>query len=168
MKVQIESARGLIQSAQIADHPRVSSLAFGPADFMASIAMPTAQPGTPLSIVSRALDFPLQQIIIAARAAGKLIYDGPYFQFADNDGFTKSAEIARGLGADGKWVIHPKQISTCNQIFTPSEVEIEAAKKIVAAYSSSTGATSLAGLLVDKASAEVAQRLLDRVNHFRK
>ena len=168
IEAQIESAMGLISAAEIASHPQVISLAFGPVDFMHSIAMPSSEPGIPGSSVSGALQWPLLQIVIAAHAHGKLAYDGPFIKFSDEAGFIKSAEISRALGADGKWVIHPNQISSCNEIFSPSDDEIENAQRLINAYRSSDGAASLNGLMIDEASRKLAEQILERATQIRK
>lgn len=168
IEAQIESAMGLISAAEIASHPQVISLAFGPVDFMHSIAMPSSEPGIPGSSVSGALQWPLLQIVIAAHAHGKLAYDGPFIKFSNEAGFIKSAEISRALGADGKWVIHPTQISSCNEIFSPSDDEIEKAQRLIDAYRSSDGATSLNGLMIDEASRKLAEQILERATQIRK
>jgi len=168
IEAQIESAMGLISAAEIASHPQVISLAFGPVDFMHSIAMPSSEPGIPGSSVSGALQWPLLQIVIAAHAHGKLAYDGPFIKFSDEAGFIKSAEISRALGADGKWVIHPNQISSCNEIFLPSDDEIENAQRLINAYRSSDGAASLNGLMIDEASRKLAEQILERATQIRK
>ena len=168
IEAQIESALGLISASEIASHPQVISLAFGPVDFMHSIAMPSSEPGIPQHSVAGALQWPLLQIVIAAHAHGKLAYDGPFIKFSDEAGFTKSAEISRALGADGKWLIHPNQISSCNRIFSPSEEDIEKAKRLIDAYDSSKGAASLDGLMIDEASRKLAEQILERATQIRK
>jgi citrate lyase subunit beta/citryl-CoA lyase len=168
IEAQIESAMGLISAAEIASHPQVISLAFGPVDFMHSIAMPSSEPGIPGYSVSGALQWPLLQIVIAAHAHGKLAYDGPFIKFSDEAGFIKSAEISRALGADGKWVIHPNQISSCNEIFSPSDDEIEKAQRLIDAHRSSDGAASLNGLMIDEASRKLAEQILERATQIRK
>jgi len=165
-EVQIESALGLLNCAAIAAHPRVRSLSFGPADFMASIGMPSSEPGTPWKETPRALEYALLKIVIAAHAYQKLAYDGPYFLIADSEGLTVSARTARALGADGKWAIHPNQIQICNDAFTPTEDEIFRAEEIINVFNSSTGAVSLNGLMVDEASKKVAEAFLERVRRF--
>ena len=168
IEVQIESAMGLIAASEIASHPQVISLAFGPVDFMHSIAMPSSEPGIPQNNVAGALQWPLLQLVIAAHAYGKLAYDGPFIKFSDEAGFTKSAEISRALGADGKWLIHPNQIASCNEIFSPGEEEIENAKRLINAYNSSKGAASLDGLMIDEASRKLAEQILERAKQIRK
>lgn len=167
-EVQIESADGLVRAAEIASHSRVQSLAFGPADFMASLGMPATEPGTPLGEAASALQWPLFQIVIAAHAFGKLAYDGPYFHIGDDSGLREASSTARALGADGKWVIHPSQIDVCNAAFTPSQDEIHRAQEVITAFDSSTGAVKLNGLMIDEASRKVAERLLERAIQIHK
>ena len=168
IEAQIESAMGLILAPEIAAHPQVISLAFGPVDFMHSIGMPSSEPGIPESIVAGALQWPLLQIVIAAHAHGKLAYDGPFLKIKDQQEFIKSAEISRALGADGKWLIHPNQIASCNEIFSPSDEEIQNAKRIINLFHSSSGAASLNGLMIDEASKKLAEQILERSTQIRK
>jgi citrate lyase subunit beta/citryl-CoA lyase len=168
IEAQIESAMGLILASEIAAHPQVISLAFGPVDFMHSIGMPSSEPGIPESIVAGALQWPLLQIVIAAHAHGKLAYDGPFLKIKDQQEFIKSAEISRALGADGKWLIHPNQIASCNEIFSPSDEEIQNAKRVINVFHSSSGAASLDGLMIDEASKKLAEQILERSTQIRK
>ncbi len=72
--------------------------------------------------------------------------------------------IARSLGFDGKWCIHPAQIEVVNEVFSPTEREIEWAKKVVEAYeeasAAGTGAISVEGQMVDEASMKMARNTL--------
>jgi len=168
LEVQIESAMGLVKAPKIASHPQVISLAFGPADFMASAGMPSSSPGTPLPEAENALQWPLMQIVIAAHAHGKLAYDGPYFQIADHVGLSRATHTARALGVDGKWAIHPDQIALINEAFTPSSAEIAQAQELISAFNASSGAANFDGLMIDEASKKVAERLLERATQIRK
>ena len=167
LEVQIETAMGLVKAAKIASHDQVSSLAFGPADFMGSVGIPSKGPGNPWPEVAGILEYPLFQMIIAAHAHGKLAYDGPYFQTADHLGLTKAAYKARALGADGKWAIHPDQIYLCNEAFTPGEDEIADAHRIIEQYAQMQGAANADGLVVDVATKRAAERLLERASFAR-
>jgi citrate lyase subunit beta/citryl-CoA lyase len=135
---------------------------------MASVGMPSSNPGTPWPEAANALQWALMQVVIAAHAHGKTAYDGPYFQITDDLGLSSAARTARALGVDGKWVIHPNQIALVNEAFTPSPEEIAHAEKIVAAFNASSGATNLDGLMIDEASKKVAERILERVTQIRK
>ena len=167
LEVQIETAMGLTKASKIASHDQVSSLSFGPADFMGSVGIPSKGPGKTWPEVDGILDYPLFQIIIAAHAHGKLAYDGPYFQTADYLGLTKAAYKARALGADGKWAIHPDQIYLCNEAFTPSEEEISDAKRIIDQYNQMLGAANAEGVVVDVATKRAAERLIERASFAR-
>ena len=76
----------------------------------------------------------MQRIVVAARAAGVRVLDGPVADYGDEEGLRKSCLLARSLGFDGKWCIHPTQIPVVNEAFSPTEKEVEWARKVVAAY----------------------------------
>ena len=69
--------------------------------------------------------------MLAARAAGIPAFDGVFNQFKDLAGFEEECRAGRSLGFDGKSLIHPDQIDTCNRLFSPSETEIERARALV-------------------------------------
>jgi citrate lyase subunit beta/citryl-CoA lyase len=115
--VQIETALSMLHLPEIASHPRVQSLSFGPLDFIASVGIPFAIASERPPEVEEALRFTLFKIITAAHAFKKTVYDGPDPRIDDLVTFRNNVEIARNLGADGKWVIHPNQISICNEVF---------------------------------------------------
>jgi citrate lyase subunit beta/citryl-CoA lyase len=76
-----------------------------------------------------------------------------------------SSLLARSLGFDGKWCIHPAQIPTVNGAFSPTEEEVEWAQRVVAAYeeanAAGSGSVSVDGQMVDAASIRMAQNTLD-------
>jgi citrate lyase beta subunit len=89
----------------------------------------------------------------AARAAGVLALDTPFFRFRDAEGLRSSSLAARRLGFRGRFAIHPDQIATINACFSPSPEEIAQARRIVAAYEDAErqghGSTSLDGRVID-------------------
>ena len=123
LETQIESASGLAHCEAIAAaSPRVEALVFGPGDYAASTRMPLAAIGMPdrwdTDYPGHRWDYPLQRILVAARAAGVRAIDGPYADFRDQDGFRRSCLTARALGYDGKWCIHPDQVPIANEVFS--------------------------------------------------
>ena len=76
----------------------------------------------------------LMNCVAAARAYGLDILDGVYNDLGDAEGFAAECEQARDLGFDGKTLIHPRQIEPCNDAFSPAPEEVEAARKIIAAF----------------------------------
>jgi citrate lyase beta subunit len=99
-------------------------------------------------------------MVMAAKANGLIALDAPFGHFKDADGLRKSADLAKALGCDGKWVIHPDQIDTVNQVFTPSAEEIQRARQILeAADDQSRGAVAVDGRMVDQATIRIARRV---------
>ena len=120
IEAQIENALGLTNVNAIATaSPRVETIIFGPADFMASINMKSLVVGEqpPGYDVGDAYHHILMSILMAARAHDKQAIDGPYLQIKDVDGFRRVAGRSAALGFDGKWVLHPGQIDAANEMF---------------------------------------------------
>ncbi|MEG8178502.1 CoA ester lyase [Nocardia terpenica] len=164
---QIENAMGLRNIDEIATaSPRVQTLVFGPADFMASINMRTLVVGEQPEgyDVGDAYHHILMTILLTARAHGLQAIDGPYLQIRDLDGFRRAAARTAALGFDGKWVLHPTQIEAANEIFSPRQADYDRAEEILDAYAFHTsaaggarGAVMLGEEMIDEASAKMAQ-----------
>ena len=111
-------------------------------------------------------DYPLQRILVAARAAGVRAIDGPYADFRDHDGFRRSSLVSRALGYDGKWCIHPDQVPVANEVFTPHEAELTWAQEVLAANAEAEqagqGSFALNGQMVDAATLRMAHATLER------
>ncbi len=109
--------------------------------------------------------YAMQRIVVAARARGLRVVDGPLADYRDEEGLRKGSLLARSLGFDGKWCIHPAQIEVVNEVFSPTEKEVEWAKKVVGAYeeanAAGSGAASVEGQMVDAASIRMARNILD-------
>ena len=121
IEAQIENAAGLIAVDEIAQaSPRVETIIFGPADFMASINMKSLVVGEqpPGYDVGDAYHHILMSILMAARANDKQAIDGPYLQVRDLEGFRRVAGRSAALGFDGKWVLHPDQIDAANEVYS--------------------------------------------------
>jgi citrate lyase subunit beta/citryl-CoA lyase len=169
IEVQIESARGLVNCERIAAaDPRVEAIIFGPGDFAASAGMPATRIGVPDvwddAYPGHRWHYAMSRIVIAGRAAGIRVVDGPFADFHADDGFRRSGRVARALGFDGKWCIHPRQIPIANEIFSPSSEEVAWARDVIAAYEAATagghGALALDGKMIDAASIRMAERTL--------
>jgi citrate lyase subunit beta / citryl-CoA lyase len=166
IEAQIENARGLIEVDAIAGaSPRVETVIFGPADFMASINMKSLVVGEqpPGYDVGDAYHHVLMSILLAARANGRLAIDGPYLQIRDVDGFRRVAGRSAALGFDGKWCLHPDQIAACNEVYSPRQDDYDHAELILDAYAWYTseaggkrGAAMLGDEMIDEASRKMA------------
>jgi citrate lyase subunit beta/citryl-CoA lyase len=166
IEAQIENARGLINIEEIAQaSPRVETLIFGPADFMASINMKTLVVGEqpPGYDVGDAYHYILMRILMAARAYDKQAIDGPYLQIRDVEGYRRVAGRSAALGLDGKWVLHPGQVDVANDVFSPRQEDYDRAENILDAYEWSTseaggtkGSAMLGDEMIDEASRKMA------------
>src|SRR5580700_9933780 len=167
IEAQIENARGLVNVDAIAvASPRLETVVFGPADFMASINMKSLVVGEqPPGYPADAYHYILMRILIAARSHGLQAIDGPYLQVRNVDGFREVARRSAALGYDGKWVLHPDQIEAANEIFSPSQEDYDHAELILDAYdwhTSAAGGARGAAMLGDEMN-DVASRKMAMV-----
>ena len=172
IEAQIESAEGLVNAGEISRATdRLTALHFGPGDFAASVSMPQSSIGVmdewDEAYPGHRFHYAMQSIVVAARAAGLRVLDGPVADYGDEEGLRRSCLIARSLGFDGKWCIHPAQIEIVNEGFSPTAREVDWAKKVVAAYEeanvASSGSVSVDGQMVDAASIKLARNTLGKV-----
>ncbi|QNQ10165.1 HpcH/HpaI aldolase/citrate lyase family protein [Sphingomonas alpina] len=98
----------------------------------------------------------LAQSVAAARAYGLTILDGVFNAIDDDAGLEAQCRQGRAFGFDGKTLIHPKQIGTCNRVFTPSDAELAAAQAVVAAFALPENA--------DKGALRVDGRMVERLH----
>ena len=146
----IETARGVSHAQSIADHPRVSRLAFGAIDFAADVD----------ATAELVFDVARAGLVIASRSAGKPApIESPSPRFDDTAFVEAEARRARELGFTAKLCIHPSQIVPVNSGFAPTEAEIEWATRIV---SLEGGAVQLDGAMVDKPVVDRAIAILER------
>src|SRR6201996_5516174 len=165
IEAQIENARGLLNvDAIAAASPRLETIVFGPADFMASINMKSLVVGEqPPGYPADAYHYILMRILMAARANNLQAIDGPYLQIRNPDGYREVARRAAALGYDGKWVLHPDQIAAANEIFSPSQDDYDHSELILDAYDWHTseaggakGSAMLGDEMIDEASRKMA------------
>jgi citrate lyase subunit beta/citryl-CoA lyase len=99
--------------------------------------------------------------VLAARANGLAVIDGVYNDIQDTEGFAASCRQGRAFGFDGKTLIHPSQVESCNAIFAPSPADVEAARKVIAAFdlpeNKGKGAIKVDGRMVELLHAEIAR-----------
>ena len=147
----IETASGVLAAAEIAH--RSAALIAGTNDLRAELRIPTNKDRSAISAS-------LQMIVLAARSAAVPAFDGVFNDLEDLDSFAAECTDGRRLGFDGKSLIHPKQVDPCNRAFSPSEEELDRARRLVEAFGG--GAVRFEGGMIERMHVEAAQRLLDR------
>ena len=104
----------------------------------------------------------LMTCIAAGRAYGLDVLDGVYNNLDNPEGFARECAEARDMGFDGKTLIHPSQIESCNAVFAPSADEIFQATKIIAAFdapeNAGKGVLAVDGRMVERLHAVMARR----------
>ena len=122
-------------------------IALGAEDYCANLKTQRTPSGDELLLAR-------ETIVVAARAAGIYALDTVYSNLNDMETFRKEVELIKRLGFDGKSIINPRQIEIINEVFTPTEKEIEKAKTIVAAIKEAaakgSGVIAVNGKMVDK------------------
>jgi len=153
----IETPRGVLAAPEIAAVPGVTALLAGMADLAKDLRARPDAARTPLL-------YALSAIVLAARAAGKLAFDGVFTSVHDLEGLEAEARHGLMLGFDGKTIIHPAQIDVVNRVFSPSPAEVSDAAGLIAAYdaglAAGAGVTTFKGKLVEVIHVIEAQRVL--------
>jgi citrate lyase subunit beta/citryl-CoA lyase len=160
--IMIETARGVLHAEELAAQSqdseiRLAGFVFGPND----IARETGIRMLP----GRAAMVPMiTHCILAARAHGLVVLDGPYSDISNIEGLAHECAQSRDLGFDGKTLIHPAQIDACNATFTPPAEDVAYARKVLAAFSqpenAARGAIQLDGRMVERLHAEIARKTI--------
>lgn len=158
LMVMVETPAAVLNLPAIATCTRrATALCFGAADFM-------KETRGRITRERREALFALTQMVLAARVAGIDAIDSPYFNIKDEEGLLLTTQMVRDLGFDGRCVIHPSQIEPVNRIFSPSQEEVDYAKKVIEAYkeaeATGRGTIALEGELIEALHVEIARRTL--------
>ncbi len=154
----VESARAVLRCEAIAlASDRIVALSVGGEDYTRDIGARRDASGAALHHIRSV-------VVNVAAAYGLLAIDTPYADYRDAAGLLKDAKIARALGMNGKYVIHPDQVAAVNKAFTPTAAEVADARRIVAAFdraaTNGAGAISFDGRMVDAPIAARARALI--------
>jgi citrate lyase subunit beta/citryl-CoA lyase len=169
IEAQIETTRGLINVEDIcAASTRLETIIFGPADFAASMEMPVLTGGVQIpEYPGDHFHYVFSKILMAGRANGLQVIDGPFLKIRDSDAFRDYCQRTRVLGYDGKWALHPDQITILNELFSPTQEQFDRAWDILEAYKQATegerkGAVMFGDEMIDEASRKMAIKFVSR------
>ncbi|MCP2015891.1 citrate lyase subunit beta/citryl-CoA lyase [Deinococcus sp. HSC-46F16] len=153
----IETPRGVLHAAEIADAPGVAGLIVGANDLARALRTRPDPSRTPFLHA-------LSAVVLAARAHGKVPLDAVYNDVRDPEGFGHECEQGRTLGFSGKTVIHPGQVEIANRAFGVSEAEVEVARGLIAAWTQARNegrsVATYQGALVEQMHVDEAQETL--------
>jgi citrate lyase subunit beta/citryl-CoA lyase len=170
IEAQIETARGLINVDEIcAASPRLETVILGPVDMSASMEMPSLAGGLQIpEYPGDYFHYVFVKILMAGRANGLQVIDGPYVKVRDPEGFRDFCVRTQILGYDGKWALHPDQVTILNEVFSPSQEQFDKAWDVLDAYEKATtegdrkGAVMFGDEMIDEASRKVAVKLVKK------
>ena len=160
----IESASAIVNVNSIASSSnRMLGIAFGGEDFTNDMGIQRSDTGIEIL-------YPRSVVAVAAKAAGITAIDTPYVNFRDNDGLEQEIKSVLPLGFKAKFAIHPGQLQSINNLFSPSEEAIEYAQKVIEVFEEAerngSGATSLDGKMIDVPVVKRARNLLELANRM--
>lgn len=162
----IETPQALLRAYEIATaSERMCGLIFGIADFAANLGVREI-----VEEQNRNFHYAKQAMVVAAKAAGLHAIDNVYLRlWRREDPPERVAEIERGLreknvgaanlGMDGTWVIHPQQAAIANACFTPTQAQVDEARRVLALYHARGGgamADPKTGEMIDEATIKIA------------
>lgn len=155
----IESALGVVNAYAIATaSPRMMGIALGAEDYCANLKTQRSKGGAELQLAR-------ETIVVAARAAGIDALDTVYSNLNDMETFRNEVEFIKTLGFDGKSIINPRQIAVVNEVFTPTQKDIDKARTIIAAIKEAekkgSGVIAVNGKMIDKPVVIRAQRTIE-------
>ena len=143
----IETAMGVENSFAIASCcNRLQALFLGAEDLTADLRCKRTKEG-------REIEYARTRLVMAARAAGVEVYDTPFTDVNDDEGIWKDALYAKALGFSGKSSISPRHVNVINQVFSPSQADIDYAYEVMDAIAKAKeqgkGAIALRGKMID-------------------
>ncbi|MFJ1539005.1 HpcH/HpaI aldolase/citrate lyase family protein [Micromonospora chalcea] len=157
----IETARGVLTAPRVAEAPRVLRLGLGEADLAGELGL---QPGP-----ERAEFAPIRsQVVVASAAAGITPPVGPVeTTLRDPERLERTTRALLRQGFRARSAIHPGQIATINEVFTPTEAEVASARAVLEALEraergGSGVATDADGRLLDRAVVRAAAEVVRR------
>jgi citrate lyase subunit beta/citryl-CoA lyase len=158
IQCMMETPLGMLNAKEIAGaSKRVTCLVMGTSDLVKELQAAHTPDRLPV-LTSLGL------CILAARAHGIAITDGVHLDLADDAGFAAQCRQGKELGFDGKTLIHPKTIAKANEVFAPSQQEIEWSHRIIAAHAEAAaagqGVVLVDGKLIENLHVENAERLV--------
>jgi len=152
----VETPQAVLAVGEIASaSPRLAVLVMGTNDLVKELGARHV-PGREPLLTSLALT------LLAARSAGIAVLDGVFNDVSDPEGFEAECRQGRDLGFDGKTLIHPAQVAPCNQVFAPSQDEVDEAREMLAAWEAADGAGVVVhrGRMVENLHVDIARKVI--------
>jgi citrate lyase subunit beta/citryl-CoA lyase len=153
----VETPTAILDIRAIAGHPRVSVLVMGTNDLVKELRCAMQSGRGPL--------LPhLATAVLGAREADKVILDGVYNDVRDPDGFLVEAQQGAAMGFDGKTLVHPSQVDPTNDVWAPSDDEVDYSRRVIEAFEAAEadgqGVITVDGRMIENLHVDNARRVL--------
>lgn len=153
----VETPTAIFNARAISSHPRVAVLIMGTNDLAKELRATQVRGRSPL--VPH-----LATALLAAREADKIILDGVFNDVKDLDAFRAECEQGMHMGFDGKTLIHPGQVEICNEVWAPTEADVDYARRVIAAFDEAQaegrGVITVDGRMIENLHVDNARRVL--------
>lgn len=153
----VETPAAIFNAREIASHPRVAVLVMGTNDLVKELRAVQVPGRAP--VISH-----LATALLAAREANKPILDGVYNDIKNSDGFRDECTQGMQMGFDGKTLIHPDQVAIANDVWAPSDAEVEHSRRVIEAFTAARaegkGVVQLDGKMIENLHVANAERLI--------
>ncbi|OIQ31171.1 MAG: CoA ester lyase [Alphaproteobacteria bacterium MedPE-SWcel] len=157
----METPQGMLNAGSIAAHPLLQGMVMGTNDLAKDMQTRFRPDRLPLMAG-------LGLCLLAAKAEGKVIIDGVYNAFKDDDGLRAECQQGRDMGFDGKTLIHPAQVDIANAAFAPSAEEVDLARRQIAAFEAAAaagqGVAVVDGKIVENLHVVTAREILGKAD----
>ncbi|TWA92623.1 HpcH/HpaI aldolase/citrate lyase family protein [Bradyrhizobium stylosanthis] len=165
----IEEVEGMMNIERIAaSTPRLEALIFGMGDYSASQGVSVKAIGSANGYPGDIWHYQRHRLAIACKSFGLDPVDGPYADIQNPDGYREECRRAMALGLVGKWALHPSQVFISQEVFSPTQGEVDKARAMKAAFdealSKGLGAVMYEGKMIDIASIRIVNNVVDRAN----
>ncbi|MEP2030875.1 MAG: CoA ester lyase [Paracoccaceae bacterium] len=160
----METPRGMLNAADIAAHPQLAGFVMGTNDLAKDLQCRFRADRLPLMSS-------LGLCLLAAKSESIVIVDGVYNAFKDDEGLRAECEQGRDMGFDGKTLIHPAQVAIANEVFAPTEDEVDLARRQIEAFDEATAqgqaVAVVDGRIVENLHVATAREILARAQIIR-
>lgn len=163
----IEEVEAMMNIERIAaSTPRLEALIFGMGDYSASQGVKVTSIGAPSGYPGDIWHYQRHRLAIACKSFGLDPVDGPYADIRDLDTYKQECQRAMMLGLVGKWALHPTQVAIAQEVFSPTQAEVERARAVKSAFEDALakglGAVMYDGKMIDIASMRIVNNVIDR------
>lgn len=165
----IEEVEAMMNIERIAaSTPRLEALIFGMGDYSASQGVSVKGIGGSGGYPGDIWHYQRHRLAIACKSFGLDPVDGPYADIQNPDAYREECRRAMTLGLVGKWAIHPSQVEIAQEVFSPSQADVDRARAMKAAFDEALvkglGAMMYEGKMIDIASIRIINNVVDRAN----